>query len=120
LIFTNVGQSVVTLSGYPKVAAVDANGDPVAEARQEPLGYLGGLKADTEPPTVELAPGESASALVEAMAFEAPNGRAAKPYVAISLTPPGESQAVVLQWECDGGSELQIHPVVRGETGQQP
>lgn len=121
LIFTNVGESVITLAGYPKVAALDANGDPVEEARQEPSGYLGGLRGeDAEFPTVDLSPGQSASAMVESMTFEEANGRASRPYVSISVTPPGESQAAVLEWECDGGSELQIHPVVPGETGQEP
>lgn len=120
IIFTNVCQSMRRLSGYPEVTALNAKGEPVAQAQPTPSGYLGGLKSGAALPTVDLLPGQSASAMVEAMAFEVSDGSACTPYASMSVVPPEGSQAEPLEWECDGGSELQVHPVVPGETGQQP
>jgi hypothetical protein len=120
VIFTNVGQSMCSLSGYPKVTALNAKGEPVAQARPTPSGYLGGLKNGAALPVVDLLPGQSASAMVEAMAFEISDGSSCTPYASMLVVPPGGSQPEPVEWECDGGSELQVHPVVAGETGQQP
>lgn len=120
IIFTNTGQSMCRLSGYPKVAALNAKGEPVAQAKPTPSGYLGGLKSGAALPTVDLLPGQSASAMVEAMAFDASGGSACTPYASMLVVTPDGLQAEALEWECDGGSGLQVHPVVPGETGQQP
>lgn len=119
IIFTNVGSTMCSLSGYPKVTALNANGEPVAQARPTPSGYLGGLKSGAEPPTVDLLPGQSASAMLEALAFEVSDGSAVTPYASMLAVPPGGDQAEPLEWECDGGSELEVHPIVPGETGRQ-
>ena len=121
VIFTNVGPSMCRLSGYPKVTALNTKGEPVVEAQPKPSGYLGGLRSgSSELPIVDLLPGQSASAIVEAMAFNISDGGACTAYASMMVTPPGGSQAVSLEWECDGGTELQVHPVVPGEEGQQP
>jgi Domain of unknown function (DUF4232) len=71
VIFTNIGQSICRLSGYPKMTALNAKGEPIAQAQPTPSGYLGGLKSGATLPRVDLLPGQSASTMVEAMAFEA-------------------------------------------------
>lgn len=119
VVFTNIGQSMCRLSGYPKVTALNANGEPVAQAEQRPSGYLGGLKTGSEPSTVDLHPGRPASAMVEALAFNASGGSACTPYASIQVTPPGQSSAVTLAWNNGGCSQLEVHPVVAGDTGQQ-
>ena len=66
LLFKNTGKAPCRLSGYPGVAALDANGAQVAQARRTANGYLGGLQSGlTTGPEVTLAPGGVASALVE-------------------------------------------------------
>ena len=119
VIFTNVGSSMYSLSGYPKVTALNVSGEPVAQARPTPAGYLGGVDNDIDVPTVDLQPGQSASALLEAMAFHVTDGSPCTPYASMMVVPPGGSEAVPVEWECDGGCELQVHPVVPGETGRQ-
>src|SRR5205814_6518113 len=70
LVFTNAGSQPCRLTGYPGVAGLDTGGSQVAQAQRTPKGYLGGL-ASGRPPVVTLPPGQSASALVEALAFNA-------------------------------------------------
>jgi hypothetical protein len=107
------------LTGYPKVAALNAKGEVVAEAERQPSGYLGGLKNGSKPPVVDLLPGRSASAMVEALAFNASDGSACTAYASIRVSPPDQALAVTLAWNSDGCSQLRIHPVVPGDQGQQ-
>ena len=66
---------------------------------------------------MNLAPGNSASATVEALA-SGPDGASCTGYAGLLVTPPDETHAVHLNWGSDGCSDLQIHPVVPGTTGQ--
>ena len=99
------------------LAAVDADGSQVAQARRTPKGYLGGLAAGS-PPVLTLAPGESASALVEALAFNAFDGSACKAFGGLLVTVPDDTVATRLPWDSDGCSDLEVHPVVAGTTGR--
>ena len=64
ILFTNDSPSTCTLTGYPGVAGLNANGQQVVQARRTPSGYLGGLWNDaTTPPRVLLNPGQRASAI---------------------------------------------------------
>lgn len=92
MVFTNIGQSTCGLSGYPKMTALDAKTSLVAQAERQPSGFPGGLKKDSEPPTVELLPGQSASAMVEALAFNPSDGSACIAYASIQVTPPSSRQ----------------------------
>jgi len=69
------------------------------------------------PPVVSLAAGASASATVEALAFDQA-GNACTAYAGLLVTPPDETHSVRVAWGSDGCSELEIHPVVAGTTGQ--
>jgi hypothetical protein len=63
IVFTNVGQTPCTMSGYPGVAALDATGNQIAQAVRREIGMMGGLPTDSSPiPLVTLAPGQPASA----------------------------------------------------------
>jgi len=116
LVFTNHGP-VCRLFGYPGVAALNSGGAQTEQAVRTASGYLGGLAAGQRPASAYLTNGESASAIVEAMAFT-PIGDACTSYAGLLVTPPNETHSVNLPWDNDGCASLQIHPVVLGATGQ--
>lgn|SRR6266487_2384279 len=118
LMFRNTGSVTCRLHGYPGVAALNAHGTQIQQARRTPSGYLGGLKQGASAPIVDIAPGQSASALLEALAF-GPDGGSCTPYAGLLVTPPDDTRSVRLAWSGDGCSNLEIHPVVPGDTGQQ-
>ncbi|GIF06886.1 DUF4232 domain-containing protein [Actinoplanes siamensis] len=115
--FRNAGPNACRLHGYPGVAALNSVGKQVAQAQRTPRGYMGGLGAGQHTPTtVTLAPGHTASALVEAE-NAAPDGSSCGATPALLVTPPDETHRVKLSWQ-GGCSSFQIHPVVPGDTGQ--
>ncbi len=118
LVFTNTGSAVCKLYGYPGVAGLDSGGNQIQQAARALRGYLGGLAAGKSPEDLFLGPGESASAIVEALAFHASDGSACTPFANLLVTPPNETHSVRVAWDNDGCDSLQIHPVVLGKTGQ--
>jgi hypothetical protein len=118
LVFTNTGARACRLVGYPGVAGLDAAGSQVAQARRTPSGYLGGLLSGGAPPVVTLAAGQSASAMVEALAFNAPDGSACTAFAGMLVTVPDDTVTTRLPWGNDGCGDLQVHPVVAGSTGR--
>lgn len=116
LILTNTGGRACRVSGYPGVGGLDAGGKRV-QARQTPGGYLGGLGSGS-PSTVTLVPGASASALVEALAFNASDGSACAAFGGLLVTVPDDTVVTRLSWQTDACSDLQVHPVVPGTTGR--
>jgi hypothetical protein len=118
VLFTNIGAQPCRLRGYPGVAAVDSNERQVAQAKRTLHGYMGGLATGTTLPTVTLLPGRSASALVEALAFNASDGSACTAYYGLLVTAPDDTESTRLPWGNDGCSDLQIHPVVPGTSGR--
>jgi hypothetical protein len=115
IVLRNNGSNRCVMQGYPGVAALDGSGNQVAQATRTLHGYLGGV-ASGQPPRVNLAPGQSASATVEALA-SGPNGDSCTAYAGLLVTPPDETHSVRLTWDSDGCSDLQIHPVVPGTSG---
>jgi hypothetical protein len=118
LVFTNTGGSVCRLFGYPGVAALDSGGTQIEQATRTTSGYLGGLAAGHTAQAAYLSKGESAAAIVEALAFNSSGGSACTAYAGLLVTPPNETHSIKLAWDNDGCSGLQIHPVVLGTTGQ--
>lgn len=118
LVFTNSGTRSCQLRGYPGVAALDAAGAQVAQARRTSAGYLGGLASGAQIPAVTLSAGQSASAMVEALAFNAADGSACTAYRGLLVTAPDDVESTRLPWDTDGCSDLQVHPVVPGTTGR--
>jgi hypothetical protein len=126
LVFTNTGHTACTLTGYPRLAGLSSIGQDETQATRTPGGYMGGLlSGDTTPPVVSLAPGETASAIVEGT--DNPIGsRPCFHYQALLVTPPnltdqtrvGISDAGMQGFpDCSG---LEVHPVVAGSTGSSP
>jgi hypothetical protein len=114
LTFTNTGTVACRLHGYPGVSAINAAGAQIAQARRDSAGYLGGTGSTM--PTVTIAPGAVASAMVETIVIDN-NGTACTPYAAILVTPPDETRSTRLAWPSGGCNDLTIHPVVQGATG---
>jgi hypothetical protein len=119
LLFRNVGATTCRLRGYPTVAALDAHGRTVETAAASLRGYMGGLDPSaTKPPTVNLAPGQAASALVEALNAN-PDGRACRPFPALRVTPPGVTGSHTVGWGAASGcAHLEVHPFVPGASGR--
>jgi hypothetical protein len=106
-----------TLTGYPDVVALAAD-VALGVATHTSSGYLGGVGGGQAPPTVRLAPGSTASFVVEALAFQQSDGRSCFAYQALEVTLPGDSAAVRLAWNgTDACSALTVHPFVPGEAG---
>jgi len=118
LVLRNVGASTCTLTGYPGVAALDAQGNQAAQAQRTPGGYLGGLPAGTTVPiVVTLAPGQAASAMVEGTDVPTGTATSCPQYPALLVTPPNTTQSVRVTAALPGCSPIEVHPVVPGVTG---
>lgn len=114
--FNNVGQTPCTISGYPKVDLVNASGKVIKHAEQTLSGQAGLPSGATEPPTVTLAAGKSASAVLEASAIPQGDDPPCKEY-ALMVTPPGQEVAVSAGPAQMPDCDVQVHPVVAGDTG---
>jgi hypothetical protein len=114
-LFENISDTRCRLRGYPGLDAQNVNGKIVANAKRTLQGYLGGVSGSV-PPTVDLAPGGLASALVETLAFDPANTNACLPESNVIVTPPDTAGTVTFGWNesCAG---LEIHPVVPGTSG---
>jgi hypothetical protein len=118
LLFTNSSQSGCTLSGYPGVAGLDAQGNQVVQAERTLSGYLGGLEnGATTPPTVSLLPGQVASATVEGTDVPVGSATSCPSYPTLLVTPPNLTVSVRVTPGLPGCSPIQIHPVVPGTSG---
>ena len=116
LVFTNTGNQVCRLFGYPGVAALDPGGNQAVQAARSPNGYMGGVHSGAK--AAFLSKGESAAAVLEWVNFTPPDGSVPCPtYAGLLVTPPNETHSIKLTWT-GGCSGLQIHPVVLGVTGQ--
>ena len=116
LAFINTGTAPCTMQGYPGVAILDAGSAQVAQARRTAQGYMGGLPAGQSPPLVSLRPGDSASAIIEALSAN-PDGTACKPWSGLLVTAPDDTRSTQLVWAAGGCADPQIHPVVPGLEG---
>jgi hypothetical protein len=120
LVFKHDNSTTCVMHGYPGVAGLDAHGNQVTQARRTLRGYLGGLEQSINViPTVRLAPGETASALVEGTNVPPGNATSCTEYKGLLVTPPDETQSVRLAVTANGCDGLQIHPVVPGDTGSE-
>jgi hypothetical protein len=80
-------------------------------------GYLGGLPFGNSPAVVELAPGETASALVEGTDVPSGTATSCSRYPALLVTPPDDTESVLVHIGMPGCSQIEVHPVVPGVTG---
>jgi hypothetical protein len=129
--FINVGGQSCTLSGYPGVAGLDAQGVQAVQAIRDIQGMLGGLQSgSTTLPVVSLAPGQTASADVEGTDNPVGSATSCEYYPALLVTPPNLTQSTSITDvgfqgpgtaaqgfpDCSG---LRINPVVPGTTGRE-
>ncbi len=126
LTFTNTGSAACTLTGYPGAALVGANAQVVMNATRTLSGFLGGAQGYSAAPSVTLAPGAPASALLEWVDVPTGNGAPAGANCPgmgadhLLVTPPDTTATVSLPppgMACGG---LEIHPVLAGSTGRTP
>ncbi|HJQ03340.1 MAG TPA: DUF4232 domain-containing protein [Jatrophihabitans sp.] len=121
LLFTNTGQIACTMTGYPTLTILDGQDRPVVRASPTPSGYLGGLRNPKPPfPTAVLGPGGTASALLEGLLFDSRTGKGCPTQHALLSTPPGTASPIKAAAVTTVCSQVQIHPVVAGNTGSQP
>lgn len=125
--FVNTSKTSCTLTGYPSVAALDAQGTQVAQAEPLLVGIGGVHTGATTPPTVTLKSGQTASAIIQGT--EVPRGTATScpSYPAFLVTPPNETQPVMVTavsgygpGPFPGCGPIMINPVVPGITGSLP
>lgn len=118
VILTYSGGGTCTLAGYPTVTA-RLPGAAVQTARHTKQGYLGGLTGEGIPSLVLSPTDRTASALVEALAFDQATTGSCGAYSSVSVTLPGDTTATELPpWSSDACSSLEVHPFVAGDTGR--
>jgi Protein of unknown function (DUF4232) len=125
ILFTNQSQSTCALSGYPGVAGLDAQGNQAVQAERTPNGYLGGLQSGTTTPSVSLAPGQTASAIVEGTDNPVGSATSCPSYPTLLVTPPNLTVSVRVTVTglgtnppgLPGCSQIEVHPVVPGSSG---
>ncbi len=126
LLFTNRSPAACAMSGYPRVAGLDARGDQAVQAQRTLGGYMGGLPLDaTSFPNVSLAPGQTASAKVEGTDNPLGSATSCPYYPDLLVTPPNltDSVRVTVTASGTGGfpgcSPIEVHPVVPGASGDE-
>jgi hypothetical protein len=110
--FRNISQHTCSLRGYPGVDALGPRGGVLAHARRTLHGFTGGASAVR---TIVLRSWQVASADLEWMNF-GPNGTSCRISHSIAVTPANTFRTVHFPLSvsvCD----LQIHPTVKGPTG---
>jgi hypothetical protein len=107
LVVTNTGVAPCTLGGFPTVVSLDGAGRQVAQAEPEAIGT---------PADIELAPGETASALVRATTV--PSDVACPPdSVALAVTLPGDTEVIEVAVTLPACPGLSVRAFVPGEAG---
>ena len=116
LVFTNTGTAACALSGYPGATVAGPAGLRWNAARVL-VGYMGGAVGDSNPPTVTLAPGGTASALLMWTDVDDPSAACqGSGYTSLLTTTPNTESTVTYQgsYTCEN---IQVTPVVPGSTG---
>ena len=129
IMFTNNSPFPCTLTGYPGVAGLNANGQQTVQAIRTLSGYLGGLwNGATTPPRVSLSPGQIASAIVEGTDNPIGTATSCPYYDYLLITPPNLTKSVRVRVfdlgvpptsGLPGCSTIEVHPVVPGRTGRE-
>jgi Protein of unknown function (DUF4232) len=119
LVFTNTGSTACTLYGYPG-ADVTENGTYNFAPRMNATRVSGSTAVNT----VTLAPGSSASAMLEWGVNPTGGGSANAANCAgmdggyLEVTPPNTTDTIKSDPPLDMCTDLQVFPVVAGTTGQ--
>ena len=124
--FVNSSKASCTLTGYPRVVALNASGQVASTAKQALSWNAGGVQnGSTTPPMVSLAPGQTASATVQGLNIPTGAATSCPPvYRQFLVTPPATSQSVRLTagagpnlGEFPARSGLVVTPIVPGTSG---
>ena len=110
--FTNVGNRTCTLQGYPAVAALDRNGNQLGPAA---------IRSHSSSPTVTLAPGQTAHAVLQYIQAVATNCPPAQqvPAFELRVNPPNRTNAdhALFDFEtCPGNTVYLEVTAIRGGT----
>ncbi len=118
LLFVNNGSTSCVLYGYPGAAGLNAGGAQVVQAQRTLTGMMGGLAPGvTALPRVTLAPGQTASAVVEGTDVPSGTETSCPTYPSLLVTAPNAKVSVTIPLALPGCSGLQVHPVVPGTSG---
>jgi hypothetical protein len=139
IVFTNTASLSCTLSGYPRVATLDAQAKEVLHASDRPNGMVGGVFEGPSIPVVTLGPGQVASAEIDGADVPVGSETSCPDYPAFLVTPPGIAEEGVRVTAGDSGSSLpgfdactyshetyphatgiEVNPIVPGPTGELP
>jgi hypothetical protein len=127
IVFTNVSEEICSITGYPGVAALDAQGNQIVQAQRRLNGMLGGLpNSKSTIPIVTLAPGEVASAEVEGGDVPVGSETTCPTYPSFLVTPPAETHSAIVSVGATGSNApgfqgceaTTVNPVVPGTTGR--
>lgn len=113
--FRNISQNTCSLRGYPGVDALGPHGGVLAHATRTVHGFTGGASAVR---TIVLHSWEVASADLEWSNFSA-NGGNCRFSKSVAVTPPNTSKTFHRSLSVSS-CKLEIHPVVKGKTGNAP
>ncbi|BEP15563.1 hypothetical protein acdb102_38740 [Acidothermaceae bacterium B102] len=114
----NVSASACTITGFPAVTLLASHDVPAIVATPTRAGYLGGVAGSGALPSVVLAHGHTASALLEGL--DAPLGNDACPTSwGVKVRLPGSVTTVRLRFAVGLCASVQIHPFVPGDKGSQ-
>jgi hypothetical protein len=119
ILFANSGTTACLLHGFPGVAGLDNAGNQIVQASRE-LNNAPFTGSESSLPTVQLAPGDTASALV--LSSDVPTGSATScvTYASLLVTPPNATQSVHLSVQMPGCAGLRVGPVSTGTSGGGP
>lgn len=119
--FRNVSKVQCSMVGYPFVSDINAKGAPVLQAIPTPQGYIGGLRNPDTLPIVDLAPGQTATSIIEAVnsANYFPPCPTVTGETGMFVQPPGQEKGVTVPLTLGNSvcSQLEVHPVVAGQVG---
>ena len=115
--FRNISSRTCTLTGYPGVNGLIPTGQNLPAARSL-NGYLGGVSSST-PPVLDLAPGDTASAMAEDTDVAIYPAASCATFNAFLVTPPNTIDTQRIVAGLPACSRLVIHPVVSGTTGSE-
>ena len=115
LLFANTGSAACALGGYPGAAVSGSGGSTLLNAQRTLSGYTGGAHGVD---VVTVAPGTSASALLEWSDVPTGSGCPGAGATALLITPPNTTATTSLAPINEVCSGFQIHPVVSGTSGR--
>jgi Protein of unknown function (DUF4232) len=117
VLFENVSSTLCLFHAFPGVAGLDANGNQLTQATRILGNGTPFTGSAASLPTIQLAPGATASALVEGSDVPTGNATSCVSYPALLVTPPNALQSVKVVATLPGCSGLRVTPVVAGTAG---